>query len=198
MTDEKIIGLLINNGSDVMEASKNFAQILDKVAADTPLHLAARYNSNSRVVSSLIAYGSEIDALDGLGDTPLLVSVAGRSSKVDNVLLLLKHGANPNFQSPRSTHMPLSSEARRSRNLKIIAELLRAGADINLTNDNGITALHSASFAPDTPTTREVIRLLLNAGANHEALDKWGRTPMAVAREYKNLSAQEALSFKEN
>jgi ankyrin repeat protein len=90
-----------------------------------------------------------IIAIFGPKVTPLLVAVAGREPKVRNISLLLEHGANPNFRSPRSTISPLAKEARFSRNPSIIAALLEAGADVNVGNKDGMTALHSASFGPD-------------------------------------------------
>ena len=60
---------------------------------------------------------------------------------------------------------------------QIAAELIQAGAKLDLVDANGDTALHySAQF-----TQPRVMKLLLDAGAKTDLQDKWGQTPLIMA-----------------
>lgn len=65
----------------------------------------------------------------------------------------------------------------RGGNIDRVNELLDAGADINVRNYKGQSALHCASKAGFI----EVVRLLIKRGANVDAQDNQGSTPLATA-----------------
>jgi ankyrin repeat protein len=56
-------------------------------------------------------------------------------------------------------------------------QLLAAGADPNLQDDDGWSPLHFAAQASSAP----VAQLLLAAGAQVDSRDSWGNTPLAKA-----------------
>jgi hypothetical protein len=60
--------------------------------------------------------------------------------------------------------------------------LLEQGADPNVTDDYGTTALHIALYRNEEDTAM----LLIRHGAHIEARDRWGETPLMIAREEKN------------
>ena len=58
----------------------------------------------------------------------------------------------------------------------VVVELIRAGADLNLVDSNGDTALHySADFNQPRMT-----KLLLDAGAKTDIQDRWKQTPLIM------------------
>jgi len=59
---------------------------------------------------------------------------------------------------------------------QIAAELIRAGASLDLVDQNGDTALH---YAADFKQPR-MMKLLLDAGANPNIQDKWKQTPLIM------------------
>jgi len=61
---------------------------------------------------------------------------------------------------------------------KMIQTLINAGADVNATGENGVTAL---MFAAGNSSNPEVIRTLLNAGADIFAKDNTGKTALDYA-----------------
>ncbi len=69
-----------------------------------------------------------------------------------------------------------------SAQLRVVQKMLKAGADVNAQSRyNGATALHIAADTWDEAITK----LLIEAGANVNAKDKEGRTPLDVARSDK-------------
>ncbi|MBN2496705.1 MAG: ankyrin repeat domain-containing protein [Deltaproteobacteria bacterium] len=64
-------------------------------------------------------------------------------------------------------------EASRSGDLKLLTEMFAAGCSLNKRNDFGMTALHVAS-------NDRVAEFLITHGANIEALDARGYSPLKV------------------
>ena len=115
-----------------------------------------------------------------------------------------------------------TTRAMTDRRDEVAYELIKAGADVNATNHFGDTALHYAvrcrlnkivrallaagandnaeagRYDQETPVfwayNVETLRLLLAAGANVEALDRHGRTPlMWFVKRHRWEVAEEAL-----
>ncbi|RYN49030.1 hypothetical protein AA0114_g6842 [Alternaria tenuissima] len=73
--------------------------------------------------------------------------------------------------------------------IEIVRELLLAGADVNATNDEGDTPLHTAV---KTTCNYEIIRLLLKHGSNLHHQNRQGRTPLHC---YYNTTLQETIRY---
>ena len=67
--------------------------------------------------------------------------------------------------------------------------LVKQGADVNLPEGDGSTALHWAAYRDDLETTD----LLIRAGANVNAANALGATPLWIASENKNAAMVRAL-----
>ena len=61
---------------------------------------------------------------------------------------------------------------------EVIALLVGAGADVNLRNDEGETPLHVAVDVDHLP----LVHILLDVGADPDALDNHGRTPRSIGQ----------------
>ncbi len=66
--------------------------------------------------------------------------------------------------------------ATEARDVEAVKVLLDRHVDVNAVNDSGQTALHFAAQASD-----DIVRLLVASGANPNAKDKQGRTPLDAA-----------------
>ncbi len=137
---------------------------------------AAIEDNNFEEVSSLIAQGADVNATIEEGFTPL------------------HHAVYYNIHRDKFTG-----------DVEIIKLLIANGADVNAGNEKGFTPLHYASsytkfdditfYSEDgIPVRLEqgklAMQLLLDSGANPNALDTEGRTPMDYAR---SIEASEIL-----
>jgi ankyrin repeat protein len=137
----------------------------DPTRGRTPLHAPCWHSSGdrnepmARVIDSLVAAGCDVNARDAAGDTLLHCAVRGyghapsedvfnMSSDGSNLVAtlgLLKHGALPDPVG-RSGYTPLMLAAV-DGSVKIVRELLLAGADPQRRNENHQTAADIAHKA---------------------------------------------------
>jgi ankyrin repeat protein len=160
-------------------------------AGDTPLHAAAA-GHRTKIARHLITVGANIAARNRRGATPLHYAVDGgpavstwnQPAQVETIALLLDAGADPNALD-KSGVAPLH-RAVRQRCSGAVGLLLCNGAAIRLKNKSGSTPLHLAvqntgrggSGSPASKELqREIIQLLLNAGASAKDKDARGKTP---------------------
>lgn len=95
---------------------------------------------------------------------------------VSEVLRLLDAGADPDFFNAwMPGNVPLIAAARENH-AQIVRILVDAGADVDLRDTMGNTALHHASIYGIN-----VVRALLRAGADPNRENHWGATPMHTA-----------------
>ena len=99
---------------------------------------------------------------DFLGNTPLLNAIA--SENLELVRLFLKHGADPDVEVDDGYTCLLTAIESETGDdpTQIVAELIRAGANIHANGINGWTPLHMAAARGQF----EKARLLIEAGAD--------------------------------
>jgi ankyrin repeat protein len=184
--------LLIERGANVNIQSKQ---------GRTPLMVASLSPGGTAIVALMLAKGADVNSAGGRrGDTAL--AVAANSGNAAAVKFLLDHGADPN-KLDAGGMSPLNRASYGKRSDSVRALLLKK-VDVNNANTfsgppqrNGvvnrlhITALHNAStFGPP-----DMVRDLLKAGANVNAPDNRGLTPLhfAVASDRPSIEIVRAL-----
>lgn len=185
------IKLLIKNNADVTK--------LDGFGR-SPLHYAVATNSRENVDLLLKNLKSNnpkslreiVDAVDQDGMSPLHIAVA--NNLIEMVDYLLKnYNANPNvgkldgkeFSHQKEKKRPVLQLAVAMQWYDVIDLLLQAGADPNMTDFQGQTALHIAALIrpPTAESLKIVDRLIKNREkkADVNAVDHMGRTVLYAA-----------------
>ena len=159
-----VVKLLLDRGADVNAFGRN----------GTPLH-AASFTDISDLIRLLLDRGADIHAETSDSERPLYKAV--QCSRVQTISLLLEWGTNPNQGGGLSSPLHTASAYG---NLEVVQMLLDYGAIVNAHKPSG-TALHEVAghcfYGGDH---EEVLRLLVNRGAHHHAVDVSGRTALDV------------------
>lgn len=164
-----IIRLLLDHGADINAPNKNGGRALGLAVGRPMLR-------KPQMVKLLLDCGADVNASDRDGTTALeLAFRTGRPSK-KVVKVLLDHGADVNasrkdgttalvyiltYNRPEAKSMTLSSDS---------------DSDLNTLDDHGTRGFYSLKHA-----TPEIVKLLLDYGANIEALSRYGNTPLIAA-----------------
>ncbi|XP_031721405.1 ankyrin repeat and SOCS box protein 15b isoform X3 [Anarrhichthys ocellatus] len=119
------------------------------------------------------------------GDTS--VTLAAEAGQVENVRMLLQHGASPHNTNSRN-ESPLLI-AVRQRSYDMIATLVMGGAFVEQVCLTKWTATHEAAKV-GCPA---ILMLLLRHGAKVTARDGHGVTPLGIAAEYGNSEVLDVL-----
>ena len=128
----------------------------------TLLHGAVMHH-HLEIVEMLLSAGAIVDSTDCCGDTPLLKAVETHPEDAPLISALIKHGANPNYRG-MSTLTPLMMAAKSTSEdtSELVPLLLDAGADPNMTDGRGYSALHTAS----SWANERVIKALFDHGVD--------------------------------
>lgn len=131
----------------------------------TPLHFAA----DAAVAGLLIDAGAQIEALGGLGRSPL--HFAAQHGRTEVAELFVRSGVE--VDRPAADLMTPLHWAAQEGHVEVVQLLLREGADANRPDGRGRSPLHRAAWRGKS----EVVEVLLEAGADPGLRSKDGRTP---------------------
>lgn len=154
----------------------------------TPV-MAATHGNHVAVVDALLKAGADVDLRDNRLDNPFLY--AGAAGLLDILKLAHAAGADPTITN-RFGGTALIPAAERGH-VEVARYLLTETAvDINHINNLGWTALLEAIILADGgPRHQEIVRLLIDHGADVNIADKEGVTPLRHARSrgYREIQA---------
>jgi ankyrin repeat protein len=202
MGNTAIVEALLENGADPNIRDGNTFTALHAAVRDSDYGV----DHESRVaavatVKVLLAHGADpnarlnqkkqtvraVNELAFQGATPL--ALAAEVNSLDAIKELVKGGADPKIPTEQGT-TPLimaagaGTDVQRTRSpeeralaLDTARFLLDQGVDINAAGQFGWTALHSATYQG----LNDVIELLVSRGANIDAFDKLGQTPLSIS-----------------
>ena len=199
--DAVLVRRLLTGGADVTQMQG---------ISDTVLHeaVAPRRGLDNEdvvnIVEMLLKSGAEPNAHNRKGETPLCLACSDEGN-VGIVQILLEHGADPNISPPdemsswsRDHLLPPLSLATFCGNNELAMLLIKFGARVDHSDRSGRTALHfaighdkvlsdtrcydsrqieSAKGRPNVSTAE----LLLSAGADINAMDNTGASPLYLA-----------------
>ncbi|MFO1502807.1 MAG: ankyrin repeat domain-containing protein [Steroidobacteraceae bacterium] len=194
LEDIELVRLLLDAGANVNSPN------LDH---QTALMLAVSMGS-PEIAKLLVERGADVNAIETFrGQNALMWAAGGNQPEI--VDLLLAHGAkNVNmraksddwarqmtsepraqFQSRQTGGLTALLYATRSGCLRCAQSLVKAGADVNMPNPDGVTPLINAL----DNKRYDIAMFLLDKGANPHTWDMSGRTPIYVAVDVKTFNA---------
>ena len=170
----RVVDLLLENGAQLHAESQN---------GDTALLMAVISDEQTAVVESLLDQGAGTQWEDESGFTLLHRASFFGASEV--VRLLLERGYDPNANDDEDSGTPLFTAAMSGDPL-VVEALLEYGADVHLREGFwDWTPLHVATSGMTggyaKGTAIEVVRLLLDQGADVHSQDNQGETPLHLA-----------------
>lgn len=145
----------------------------------TPLHVAT-YARNHDAIRLLAEAGADLNAMEHQRYDP--VTIAAVADDDGTLALLLKLGASAkNVTSPYDGTALIA--AAHLGHVGVVKQLIAFGAPLNHVNNLHWTALMEAVVLGDGGRNHtEVVRLLLDAGADRTLTDNSGNTPLALAQ----------------
>ena len=171
-----VLNCLIENGADV--------NVRKEYSKRTPLMIAA-HCKNLNAVEFLLKHGAIVDVQDKRNKSSLHYGVEGAllsgDTSFDVVSCLLNHGADIN--APMNGKYTALMMACRSQHVRLVKFLLQQGANVQVKDKDGKTALHFACELTFTwkPASCDLLNCLTENGADINALRKDNRTPLMVA-----------------
>ena len=186
--------LLLDAGADVNSPNQD---------NQTTLMLASSIGSRE-LAALLLARGAEVNAVERFRDQTALMWAAAEGH-ADVVELLLDHGADVKQRAayddwPRQMTSEPRAQFRQTGGLSALlyaaradcyacaVAIVKAGADVNQPNPDGITPLIDAL----DNKSYDIAMFLLDHGANPQAWDMTGRTPLYVAVDQNSFNPRGA------
>jgi ankyrin repeat protein len=166
----EIARLLLDWGADVNADSDDGETALHKVSC------GECEEAGARVAELLLDRGADVNAPCGDRSTPL--HLASYNGKSEIARLLLDHDADANAESDNGEtplhRVSCGEYESQETGVRVAEVLLERGAGVNARRHDQWTPLHIASYLgkPD------IARVLLTHGAQVDAVDSFGKTPL--------------------
>ncbi|MGM0123323.1 hypothetical protein IGI37_000689 [Enterococcus sp. AZ194] len=149
---------------------------------ESPL-LIATHQNNFEIAKLLIDAGADVNQQDKIQDSPYLY--AGAQGRTEILAYMIEHGKPDQSVRNRFGGNALIPAAEKGHieNVKLL--LAEGKVDINLQNYSGYTALIEAIALRDgSQVYQDIVKLLLDAGADRTLKDNSGRTASDYAQAF--------------
>ncbi|XP_029443072.1 serine/threonine-protein phosphatase 6 regulatory ankyrin repeat subunit A-like [Rhinatrema bivittatum] len=150
------------------------------------LHAAAK-RGHAAVVKALLQKGAQVDARTK--DNYTALHVAAQNCKPLVVQTLLGFGAQVQLKGGQAQETPLHIAARIQEGEKVAEMLLKSGADVNMEQENGETAMHIAAHHGSL----KMITALIEEGGEVTWQSKAGESPLHIAVRHCHLPVVEEI-----
>jgi ankyrin repeat protein len=164
----------------MLDADPSLASAKDD--SGTSAVLLAHYYGKADVAAALLSRGPALDVFEAatVGDARRVTSLVDADNALANAVA-------------RDGYSPLGLAAFFKRRAVVQALLERGAKPSRPSRDQGFTPLHSAVATDAGPVEHEIVRLLLEAGADPNAKSGEGGTPLHSAAFTGDLESAELL-----
>ena len=162
---EDFVKILLDTGAD--------PNIADKYG-DSCLHAAMYGCCRTETIQEILDHGALVSVQNIEGATPLLLACS--SAQAESVELLLSLGADPNMADADGETSILNA-IEGFCSVQIIQRLIDNGANVNASNNTGLTALLKAC----SYRRMDVVKVLLEAGADPTITSEVGYSSLHAA-----------------
>jgi ankyrin repeat protein len=164
----------------MLDADPSLASAKDD--SGTSAVLLAHYYGKADVAAALLSRGPALDVFEAatVGDAKRVTSLVDGDNALANAVA-------------RDGYSPLGLAAFFKRRAVVQVLLERGAKPSQASRDQGFTPLHSAVATDAGPVEHEIVRLLLEAGADPNAKSREGATPLHSAAFTGDLESAELL-----
>lgn len=164
-------------GTRLRRWSHDFA-LLERWAGATPYLLAARF-LEIEMMRAIAAAGADASLPSNDGTTPLMAAAGAGYARASGTAAFIKSRRDFSYYNadPTDNATRIPDEEERAA-VEAVNLALSLGGQVTAANNAGDTALHAASALG----MNAVIQVLADRGADLNAKNKAGRTPLMVAR----------------
>lgn len=193
--DAETVELMLKKGVDV-----NLTQDAPSEAGDTPLHLACVYG-RADIAKLLLASGADDTIRNAAGETPAYYAAAENrrrreltAKEREELFSILPHIDIPGNEGRTPLMVLMLRRDLSDEKIKLLPLLLKKGAQINRTDNEGDTAL--LLYARNFGGGLEMLRAFFDAGADFNAVNAEGNNVLHYALEDYNERAANYLIKK--
>ncbi|MGI0150249.1 MAG: ankyrin repeat domain-containing protein [Thermoplasmata archaeon] len=192
-----ILRMRTPNGTLVLTAVYHGARnalrlLLERTPEDAlTLHEAAATGNARRLKTILGQSRVRVNTPNGEGFTPL--GLAAFFGHLDAVKVLLESGADVNLRAPSQFANTALDAAVAGDHADVVRTLLAARGDPNVRSEANYTSLHKAAAHGNL----EIVRMLLDAGADAKAIRDDGSRPIDDAQDKGHMAIVDLLRTHE-
>ena len=150
----------------------------------TLLIVVSKYG-HTNAVDVLLQYGANVALTDKSGRTALHFAAGSSDNSCEILRCLIENGADID-KGRNDNQTPLMIAAQKGH-VSVATFLIEHGANVDLQDENGNTALHHTLYGSDVSC--EILSCLTGSGADVNGVNKVKHTPLMIAAKRGHLNA---------
>ena len=143
------------------------------------------HHGHTNAVNVLLQYGANVAHTDKSGRTALHFAAGSSDNSCEILRCLIENGTDID-KGRNDNQIPLMVAAQKGH-VSVATFLIEHGANVDLQDENGNTALHHTLYGSDVSC--EILSCLTGSGADVNGVNKVKHTPLMIAAKRGHLNA---------